>query len=187
MTNSNIDNFIDKTWVVAVSGGADSMALLNMAYELKLNISVAHVNYKKRITADRDMDGVMSYCKLRDIPCYVHIVSEHAEGNFQEFARDLRYNFFKEIVAKTRAHGVLVAHHLDDLIETYMIQKERNGIVKYYGIKEEAIIKKVLVKRILLSYTKEELENYCNEKNITYYNDESNYSRTYTRNRIRID
>lgn len=174
------------TWVVAVSGGADSMALLDMAYQKQIPIVVAHVNYQKRETALRDMQGVQAYCEARNISCFVHCVEHYEKNvNFQAQARDIRYLFFAKVIAQTQAKGVLVAHHKDDVLETYLLQKERGSIPAYYGIKEEGMVHHILVKRPLLAYTKEALVTYCEKQGIDYFQDESNLEDAYARNAIR--
>ncbi|MEG0265204.1 MAG: tRNA lysidine(34) synthetase TilS [Erysipelotrichaceae bacterium] len=172
-------------WVIGVSGGADSMALLDMCYQNGIDMIVAHVNYGKRDTSDRDMNGVLDYCKKRDIKCYVKYSPKCDSGNFQAFARVIRYDYFKALSIYFQCAGVLVAHQLDDVLETYLMQRKRHSTPDFYGVKEEIFIRDVLVKRILLEYTKKDLLNYCYEHHIVYYDDESNDSDDYERNRIR--
>lgn len=180
-----LSEYKKEKWLVAVSGGADSMALLDMAVKLKMNVIVAHMNYCKRDTADRDMHGVENYCQRHGVPFFCRYQTKQVEGNFQAFARKERYAFFHELIKKHCLDGVLVAHHLDDAIETYLMQKQRGGIVSHYGISQEIIIQKCRVIRPLLNYTKQELKDYCINNEITYYDDESNFSDDYTRNKIR--
>ena len=80
--------------------------------------------------------------------------------------------------------GVLVAHHKDDLIETYLMQRER-GSVSFYGLKEENTVRGVRVIRPLLNMSKAELIEYDREHDIEYGIDESNLGNDYKRNRIR--
>ena len=82
--------------VVACSGGPDSMALLDQLNKQGKDIVVAHVNYKHRDTADRDEKIVKEYCKKYDIPVRV-LYPVHEKGNFQAWARDVRYAFFEEV------------------------------------------------------------------------------------------
>lgn len=175
-------------WIVAVSGGADSFALLAMCMKAGMDIICAHVNYQKRDSANRDMLGVKTFCEKHNIPFSVHMVAKEeyeTKQNFQALARDIRYRFFRELVDTHDASGVLVAHHKDDVIETYEMQKRRKSIPSYYGIAPETELLGMKVKRILLDYTKKQLEEYCNLHEITYYEDESNFMDTYTRNKIR--
>lgn len=174
-----------KTWLVAVSGGADSMALLDMCVKANVKVAVAHVNYQKRDSANRDMNGVKAYCQKYDIPFFVHLVQNYGKDNFQAQAREIRYAFFKQIVLRHHYEGVLVAHHLDDVLETYIMQKERGSIPAYYGIKEEAMLMGIRIKRPLLNMCKDELCAYCRKMHVVYYDDESNFSDAYTRNQIR--
>lgn len=160
------------------------MALLDMVKD-KYDVYVAHINYHKRATADRDERIVKNYCKKNNLPLYVKDYKDTKGGNFQDKARVFRYEYFSQLVKELKLKRVLVAHHKDDLIETYFLQLNRGGEVSYYGLKKEVIIKGVRVKRPLLKYFKEDLLKYCDNKRIEYGIDESNLSNDYTRNKIR--
>ncbi|MCF0115719.1 MAG: tRNA lysidine(34) synthetase TilS [Erysipelotrichaceae bacterium] len=170
-------------WIVACSGGPDSMALLDMMKDKP--IGVAHVNYHKRDSAKRDMEIVENYCALHGIPCFVLNEPYEVVGNFQAFARDYRYEFFKRVVEATSAQGVLLAHQEDDVLETYLMQQKKGLIPDYFGLREMTEIKGVVCKRPLLSYSKQSLMEYCDSHNVPYGIDESNLRDDYTRNQIR--
>lgn len=178
---------LEHTWILGVSGGSDSMALLDMCYQAHIKVIVAHMNYQLRDTALRDMQIVQTYCKEKNIPCHVKLQEETCDDNFQAFARRKRYAFYHELIEQYQAKGVLVAHQLDDVLETYLMQTKRKAIPEYYGIKEEITIMNCLVIRPLLHLSKQQLQDYCVEHHIPYGDDESNFSRKYTRNRIRLD
>lgn len=162
------------------------MALLNMAWEEGLEIEAAHVNYHKRDTAKRDEKIVRSYCERYGIPVHVkNVYPGDVKGNFQAYAREVRYSYFANLCRRYGLDGVLTAHQQDDLLETYLMQKEKKLGVEYYGLKEETRIKGVRIIRPLLDCTKEELLSYCEEKGLDYGIDESNLTDVYTRNRIR--
>ena len=170
--------------VVACSGGPDSMALLDQLNKQGKDIVVAHVNYKHRDTADRDENIVKDYCEKYDIPvrvCY----PVHEKGNFQAWARDVRYAFFEEVADAFDAKILYVAHQMDDVIETYLFQKNRNMICDWYGLKEKSIRHGYQIIRPLLNFTKSELQQYCNENGVSFGIDESNLTNHYTRNVIR--
>lgn len=170
--------------VVACSGGPDSMALLDQLNKQGKDIVVAHVNYKHRDTADRDENIVKDYCEKYDIPvrvCY----PVHEKGNFQAWARDVRYAFFEEVADAFDAKILYVAHQMDDAIETYLFQKNRNMICDWYGLKEKSIRHGYQIIRPLLNFTKSELQQYCNENGVFFGIDESNLTNHYTRNVIR--
>ncbi|MEF9966972.1 MAG: tRNA lysidine(34) synthetase TilS [Longicatena sp.] len=175
----------NEKYIIGVSGGPDSMALLNMCREQGIRVIVVHMNYQKRVSAQRDMDIVQAYCERYDIPFECRKQNKVCKGNFQAFAREERYAFYKEILEKYQAKGVLLAHHLDDHLETYLMQKQRHSIGEYLGIQEETRIMGCLIIRVLLDQTKAELEAYCYEKSVPFGVDESNLSNDYTRNKIR--
>jgi tRNA(Ile)-lysidine synthetase-like protein len=172
-------------WVVAVSGGADSMALLDMCKKAKLNIVVATVHYHQRQSADRDLIIVSDYCETNAIPIYIKHFDEPLIGNFQNQARWYRYGFFREVVKETESKGVLTAHHRDDVLETYLWQNQRGHRVKRYGIGKEVEIYGVKIVRPLLEQYKKDLVEYCQKNNVEFGEDESNASNKYLRNRIR--
>lgn len=182
----NLSQYSNQRWVLAISGGPDSMALLDMAFKSNVDIYVVHVNYHKRESAYRDQEIVQDYCIRNSIPCFIYD-SPELSGNFQDKARIYRYTKIKEVVKQVNALGVLVAHHKDDDLETLIFQIKRNSKVSYYGLSNSTHIFGIRVDRPLLSYTKEELIDYCHSYSIKYGIDESNQSLIYTRNKIRFE
>jgi len=175
---------VKKKYLIACSGGPDSMALLNM-HKDKYELFVCHINYHHRLTADRDENIVKSYCKLNNIPFIKYDYHDDNVGNFQDKARVFRYKCFAECVNKYHLDAVLVGHHLDDLLETYLLQIKRKSDVTYYGLSNKTTLYGIKVYRPLLRYTKKQLEEYCLKNNIQYGIDESNLSDEYQRNKIR--
>lgn len=175
-----------KKYVVACSFGPDSMSLLDACIKEKLNIVVAHVNYRKRQAAEYEQASLTEFCKTRSIELFVlDLIGQKAEGNFQDWARKKRYEFFKEVANKTGSDSVLVAHNEDDLIETYLMQKKRGNIVKNPGISAKIEVFGVLIERPLLEYSKQFLQDYDDENGVPYSIDESNLEDHYLRNQIR--
>ena len=152
---------LDKTkkYLLACSFGPDSMALFDMLLKEGYYFSVAHVNYHKRDISNFEEESMRKICLDNNIKCFVLDTSKlpSHKGNFQNWARVVRYKFFAEVLKKENLDAVLVAHHLDDLIETYEMQKSRNLVVDYLGLKESTIINDVPIIRPLLEYTKKEL------------------------------
>ena len=176
---------LEGKWLVAVSGGPDSMALLHICIQLKMDISCAHVNYHHRNEADEEESYVRAFCKENDIPCFVRNEPFEYHGNFEACARDWRYEFFQKCIVENQLKGVLIAHQEDDLIETYLMQEKKGIVPNYYGLKEENMYHGMLVVRPLLEYTKLDLENYCKQHHVKYYIDCTNEDETYSRNAIR--
>lgn len=176
---------MSKKVIVAVSGGPDSMALLDMMRKEGYICIVAHVNYGVRETAARDQQVVEDYCNKYNLTLEVHHAEKVVAGNFQAIAREIRYKFFTKLSAKYSTKDVYVAHHQGDLLETYIMQKKRNITPEFYGIKKKINYKSIYLIRPLLSYSKEELIDYCENNKITYGIDESNLEDNYKRNKIR--
>lgn len=161
------------------------MALLHMCIEYGASVAVAHVNYHHRKEADEEENYVVSYCHEHGMPVFVRNEPFHSDRNFEADARAWRYAFFEKTVKDNQFAGVLIAHHMDDLIETYLMQEEKNLEPSYYGLAEDMMYHGILVKRPLLGYTKKQLAEYCHVHGIRYYTDITNLSDEYTRNRIR--
>lgn len=178
----------NKCWIVGVSGGPDSMALLDKLHSNGVQCIAAHVNYGKRATSKRDEDIVKTFCTTYGIPfeC-IDYQDNGVNHNFQHQAREFRYAFFKNLVSKYQAEGVAIAHHFDDDLETYVFQKQRKMLSEHVGLASYVEIMGVTVWRPLLHETKKELVEYCDAKEIQYGIDESNLTLDYTRNRIRND
>lgn len=175
-----------KLYLVACSGGPDSMALLDMLFKNNFSLMVAHVNYKTRNESDLEEKLVQKYCKDRNIPCFVAIFDNIYHGSFEVAAREFRYNFFAKIYFENHCNGLFVAHHKDDVLETYELKKQRNVINESYLILKETKIKKMIVYRPLLNdFYKEDLLNYCKKNNIPYSLDSTNFLDIHPRNVIR--
>lgn len=172
-------------WLVAVSAGPDSMALLNICLEEGIPCAAAHVNYHHRKEADEEETYIRLFCLQNHIQLYVKNDPFEYEGNFEATAREWRYEWFVSLVKEYGYRGILVAHHEDDLIETYFMQEEKNLVPSWYGLKEEMMYQGVLVKRPLLSRTKKELLEYCEKRGIRYFIDSTNADESLSRNRIR--
>ncbi len=178
----------DKLYLIALSGGPDSMALLDMLYQKKYSLVVCFVNYHHRNNVEEEQEMVVNYVKKLNYKLEIkNCFYQEKDGNFENWARIERYIFFKEMVNKYHADGCFVGHHQDDLIETYLLQKQR-GYVSYYGLKHINNIKDVKIIRPLLDYKKIDLLNYCKENkipfSIDYTNDDINLKRNYLRKNI---
>lgn len=174
-------------FLVAVSGGSDSMALLHCCISLRLPCVAAHVNYALRgRESDADEALVRNFCEKHQVPMEVLKVvdsdwSDHP-GSTQEAARNIRYAWFKSLREKYTASYVLTAHHANDQTETMLFQFVRGGAGKsIYGMREHADG----VLRPMLSIPKKSVMEYLNENAIPWRQDASNESTDYRRNRVR--
>lgn len=180
----NLDG--NKKYLLACSYGPDSMALFSMLQSQNFYFEVAHVNYHKRKESDSEANNLAAFCRLNHIPFHLkNVEPSSVKGNFQAWARDVRYNFFKMVCKERELDEVLTAHHLDDVLETYLMQKKAGRELMYYGIRECVNLNGVTVRRPLLNYHKDNLLNHCKITNTPYAIDASNLTLTYTRNVIR--
>ncbi|WGI36622.1 tRNA lysidine(34) synthetase TilS [Mesomycoplasma lagogenitalium] len=175
--------------LLAVSGGPDSMFMLNKFK--KYNVVVAHINYNKRIDSNKDQIIVEQYCKKYQIPFFTLNVNKQnypLTGNFQDIARKIRYDFFKQIYQQENCSVLFIAHNKDDFIESAIMQKKQNKIVNYWGIKTNNKIFSMNIKRPLINKLwKKQIENKLKKKQIEYAIDSSNNQNIYQRNKIRLE
>ena len=176
-----------KTYLLACSYGPDSMALFDMLIKEKVLFEVAHVNYHLRNESNDEEASLRAYCDEKNIKIHVLDVQEKIESNIEARCRLIRYHFFSKLFKENKYEAVLVAHHQDDLIETYLLQKDRKNLVNYFGIAEKTIINNTPIVRPLLGYTKNDLLSYCDANKIPYSIDQTNLIPMYKRNKIRIE
>lgn len=186
MKLSKAKNYLNKNekYLLTCSYGPDSMALFHYLVENGYKFEVAHVNYHILKQCMEDEKGVRDACEKNKIK--LHILDIHMpEGvNEEAWAREIRYNYFVEVANKRHIKSVLVAHNLGDLIETYIMQKEK-GQHLFYGLKYKSKFNGVNIVRPLLDYWKEDLYIYDKENGIDYSIDPSNFDTSYYRNYIR--
>ena len=176
--------------VVGCSAGPDSMALVAMLLKLRdkysLSLVVAHVNHNLREQSLQEENYLREYCKKNKIMFECMMITEYGDDNFHNEARNIRYDFFEKVVYKYHAMYLMTAHHGDDLIETILMRISRGSNLRgYSGFRKIVDMGDYKIIRPLLSYTKQELEDYDKKNHVMYYIDDSNYKDKYTRNRYR--
>jgi tRNA(Ile)-lysidine synthase len=180
----------EKKLFLAVSGGVDSIVLLDLFHQLNYEIAVLHCNFSLRnLESDGDAYFVKAFCDERNIPIFIQkfdtnqFASDYKLST-QLAARKLRYDWFCEQLLEQNFDYILTAHHLDDSLETFLINLTRGtGLEGLTGIPAQN--DKVI--RPLLPFSRLEIENYANENNIQWREDSSNASDKYLRNKIRHD
>ena len=178
---------------VGVSGGPDSITLLNILKNIKeskyinFEIVVCHINHMIRQEAIEDEEYVKKYCKDNNIECYVKRIevekmAETQKIGTEEAGRKARYEFFNEILEKTNSNKIATAHTANDNAETVLMNIIRgSGTTGLKGIeaKRDNLI------RPLIESTREEIEDYCKENNLNPRIDKTNFENIYTRNKVR--
>lgn len=180
-------NLKNKKILIAVSGGSDSMYLLEKIPKND-DLTVAFVNYNQRKDSHIDEQIVTDYCLKKNIKLKKLILksNDFKSGNFQEWARQKRYEFFQKIYIEENKDLLVTAHHKDDLIETYYLNKISGRKKINYGIKKQTNIFNMNVYRPLLhSIYKRKIEKICKKEKILFAVDSSNFSTKYSRNKIR--
>ena len=176
--------------VIGCSTGPDSMALLDMLLKIRekynLSIIVAHVNHNVRKESYEEAEFIKKYCEEKKLVCESMVIEDYGDDNFHNEARNIRYNFFENLVHKYDANYLMTAHHGDDLVETILMRMVRgSNLSGYSGFKTIVNMDGYYIVRPLIYYTKSELEEYDKENNVKYYIDSSNSKDKYTRNRYR--
>ena len=183
--------------IVAVSGGADSTALLvclkNLSREMKLTLMAAHLNHRLRgAEGDADAEFVRRLCADLEIPCIEETidVGQQAEiegGNLESVARRLRYDFLRRVAARTGAHRIAVGHNRNDQAETVLFRFLRGA-----GLQGLSAIRPIhgntsgnIIIRPLIDCSRELIRKYLVDNKIGWREDSSNADLGYARNRIR--
>ena len=180
----NIDK--DSYVIVACSGGPDSMMLLHVLHTLNYKVVCAHVNHKTRVETEEEYQFVQNYCDINNILFEGTEITESVSENFENYAREFRYNFFQDLAKKYNTSYLFTAHHGDDLVETVLMRVTRGSSLKgYRGFDKVSKRGNLTIIRPFVYITKEYILNYLSDNNIEYRIDNSNKSDDYTRNRFR--
>jgi tRNA(Ile)-lysidine synthase len=177
-------------FLVAVSGGIDSVVLCELCHQAAVPFAIAHCNFGLRgAESDRDEAFVRRLGERYGVPLHVKRFDTVAYGvlkklSIQEAARELRYNWFETVRLETGAPYVFLAHHANDNMEWMLMNLFRGtGLHGLTGMPEQADRARCL--RPLLQHTRKEIEQFASEKGLQWVEDSSNASRKYTRNFFR--
>lgn len=180
----------DDKYLVALSGGADSVTLLWVLHELGYQIEACHCNFQLRgAESDRDEQFCVQLCEQLVIPLHrIHfdtrLYAEVHKESIELAARNLRYRYFAQLKEDVEADGICVAHHQDDTVETVLINLIRGaGIQGLTGIPA----KNGDILRPLLCVDRKEILAYLEEKGQDYVTDSTNLVDDVVRNKIRLN
>lgn len=180
----------DGKYLVALSGGADSVTLLWVLHELRYQIEACHCNFQLRgAESDRDEQFCVQLCEQLGIPLHrIHfdtrLYAEVHKESIELAARNLRYRYFAQLKEDVEADGICVAHHQDDTVETVLINLIRGaGIQGLTGISA----KNGDILRPLLCVDRKEILAYLEEKGQDYVTDSTNLVDDVVRNKIRLN
>ena len=178
--------------LIAVSGGPDSMCLLDVLNKLKaklgIEIAVAHVNHGIRKEAKDETQFIKEYCSKYNIKIYVKYadvlsLAKEDKIGLEEEGRKVRYNFFNEVLEETGFNKIAIAHNMNDKAETVLMNIIRGaGSLGLKGIEAKRDNKYI---RPLIETERCNIEKYCEENKLNPKLDQSNNDNTYTRNKVR--
>ena len=184
--DSELKTFKKEKLVIAVSTGIDSMCLFHYLYNHGYDLVVAHINHKRRIESDKEYEYLSNLCSKLNVPFMGYTINEQIDNNFQEQARYIRFNFFREVAKKYNTKNIVLAHQADDMVETILMRITRGTSIKgYSGIKTITTLNGYNFTRPLLLTPRSKIVDYQKEHNITYFEDSSNSEDHYTRNVFR--
>lgn len=178
----------DRRVLVALSGGADSMCLLTALLRLGYKVEAAHCNFHLRGThSDNDALFVQRHCQQQNVPLHLtdfdtkYEAELHGES-IEMAARRLRYAWFEEVIQTTGIQILCVAHHLNDNVETTLLNLTRGTGIR--GLTGMARHHKHIV-RPMLTLTRQEIEDFLEEESIDFVTDHTNTDTRFRRNKIR--
>ena len=179
---------VQKPYLLAISGGMDSVVLAHLLYRAGIRISLAHCNFHLRgAESDGDEDFIKKYGEQLGMPVHVKSFDTRAfmkemSVSLQMAARELRYAWFEELNYQLDTNGVIVAQHADDQLETVLLNLLRGtGIEGLYGMSS----KRDFIIRPLLPFTRQEIKSYLDKYELAWREDSSNEKTIYKRNFIR--
>lgn len=188
--NQNLSFLKKSKLLIAISGGVDSVVLTHLCHQLKLNFALAHCNFNLRgKESQADEDFVLQLADDLEVEIFIQnfdtkaYIKQH-KTSIQMAARELRYNWFKELAAQLHYDYILTAHHADDNVETFLINFLRgtglNGLTGIPMVNENVV-------RPLLPFGRQTIETYANQNQLKWREDASNSNRKYLRNKLRHD
>ena len=186
--NNTLSFLNESKLLIAISGGIDSVVLAHLCKSINLNFSLAHCNFNLREEeSNKDEDFVLELAEALDVEVFIQNFDTEAyakenKRSIQMAARELRYDWFKELAEQLKFDYILTAHHADDNLETFLINFTRgtglNGLTGIPMINDNIV-------RPLLPFSREQIEAVAKHENIIWREDASNASRKYLRNKLR--
>ncbi len=183
--------------LAGVSGGPDSLCMLDLLKRSGIPTYVVHINHQLREEADAEADKVKAYCDLKQLDCFVikgdiKEMVKQERLSIEEAARSFRYTKLFEYAEKYQAQAVLVAHNAEDQVETVLMHFLRGSGTR--GLRGMSMYSlphpwsdRIPLVRPLLTTSREEVLNYCEEQHLEPSHDSSNQDTHFFRNRIRVE
>ncbi len=180
----------ERPYILALSGGGDSVCLFHLLRSIGVKFIAAHCNYQLRAEeSEQDELFVTMLCEKYGVDLKVKrfdtvSLVEKSKGNIQEVARNIRYHWFGELLEKENCSGTFTGHHLNDSIETSLFNFSRGTDLR--GLTGISSVNGSIL-RPLSIFTKKEILEYLASNNFDFRNDSSNFKADYSRNKLRLE
>ncbi len=176
-------NWMQQKYLLAISGGIDSVVLAELFKRAGLKFSMAHCNFKLRgADSDADQAFVTELAAKFEVPLHINICDlSQSHENIQLAARNQRYEWFKKLRIKHQYNYLVTGHHLNDSLESFLLNLQRGtGLKGLLGIQNNDFIL-----RPLQNFSRKEIQQYAHNRQLQWREDRSNASEKYRRNFIR--
>lgn len=172
--------------LLAFSAGVDSSALFFLLLKNNIPFDIAIVDYNLREQSKEEVEYAKELARAYGKKIYLLDTKLKSKSNLEAEARNIRYDFFENIIKKYNYETLLTAHQLNDKLEWFLMQMTKGaGVVELLGLKERDKRKNYEIFRPLLEVSKNDLENFLIDNNFKYFIDQSNLTEDYTRNKFR--
>jgi len=185
LKNSSLEKLRTKKNLLAFSAGVDSTALFFILLQNKIDFDIAIVNYNIREQSQEEVAYAKELASKNSLICHL-LNADKIDKNFEAKAREIRYDFFEELISKYSYENLITAHHLGDRFEWMLMQFCKGaGCAELAGMKEETKQKNYRLLRPILHLEKQELLSFLYTNNIKYFEDETNFNEDIKRNSFR--
>lgn len=177
----SVSNFCSKanckTFAISLSGGVDSMVLASIVKYLGYDVIALHINYNNREETKSEQIFLEKWCHYNDIRLYVKEITDIKRDNskrshYEAVTKEIRFNFYKEILKKESLEYILLAHHKDDIVENVFANVCRSRyILDLAVIRESSTIDGVTICRPMIEYYKDVIYNFAHEYSVPYFKD----------------
>lgn len=171
----NLD-FSNDIYCISLSGGVDSMVLLDLLLRVNKQVIAIHVNYNNRNESKLEEEFLRGYCKVRDVEFICHSF-DFKRGSinrniYENLTKKIKFGIYKSVLEKYNAENILLAHHKDDIIENIFTNFCRgDNLLNLSVIKEYSTILGVNIYRPLLNFYKDDIYDYAHYYEIPYFLD----------------
>lgn len=176
-------------FLLAISGGVDSMVLMNFFVKTfpKDSFAVAHYNHGIREESLIEQNYIENYCKENNITYSVGLLPTEVKNKSEDSLRNYRWSFLEDVAKKENYNHIVTGHHLDDQIENFIFRMMRGSDIESLYMNKETLVNGIVRYKPFLDEYKDSIRGYADNKynNIVYFEDSTNSENDYSRNKIR--